>query len=120
MISSGGGSGSSASYQAAWTIGQTAVGSAGSDNYSLYMGFWQDFGGGGCCEPPYAGNVDCTGDIDIGDVTMMIIRLFIEPGSEFCCLEEADLDYTGLVDVGDLTILIRHLFVLVEPTPPCP
>jgi hypothetical protein len=47
-----------------------------------------------CCQGTM-GNVDCVGDIDIGDVTELIALLFIRVGDPFCCEDEVDLDYNG-------------------------
>lgn len=122
VLSSGGGFGSSTNYNLAGTVGQLAVGSGSSPSYSIYQGFWQDFGGGGgclCCIGPTVGNVDCAGIIDIGDVTVMIQNLFITLNDP-CCEEEADVDQSGLVDIGDLTIIISSLFITLNDMNPCP
>jgi DNA-binding beta-propeller fold protein YncE len=73
-----------------------------------------------CCTPPTAGNVDCEGIIDIGDVTELIALLFIRVGDPFCCEDEADLDYNDDIDIGDLTVLTNRLFITVTDPPPCP
>lgn len=75
-----------------------------------------------CCRGPFTGNVDCDSDegTDIGDVTAMIRRLFVDVDGEFCCPEEADLDYSGTIDIGDLTILISRLFISMTDPPFCP
>lgn len=72
-----------------------------------------------CCTGPTTGNVDCTGIIDIGDVTVMIQNLFITLNNP-CCQDEADIDQSGLVDIGDLTVLISSLFITLNPMPDCP
>lgn len=66
------------------------------------------------------GNVDCMDGIDIGDISVMISKLFITL-DEFYCGSEADLDYSGRIDIADLTILTTAVFY--EPgrqLPPCP
>jgi hypothetical protein len=75
---------------------------------------------GACCTGSSTGNADCTGIIDIGDVTELIQLLFIRVGDPYCCEDEADLDYSGDIDIGDLTLLIQSLFITLEPLPTCP
>lgn len=72
-----------------------------------------------CCEGSSVGNVDCTGIIDIGDVTETIQKLFITLDG-FCCDIEADIDQSGIIDIGDLTMLIQSLFITLNPLPACP
>lgn len=72
-----------------------------------------------CCANETVGNVDCTGIIDIGDVTVMIQKMFITLG-DFCCEDEADMDFSGLIDIGDLTLLIHSMFITLNPLPSCP
>ncbi|MBU0983349.1 MAG: S8 family serine peptidase, partial [candidate division Zixibacteria bacterium] len=67
------------------------------------------------------GNVDCTDDVDIGDLTMMIDRLFISFEPVTCPLE-ANLvgEEPWMLDVSDLTMMIDHLFINMLPLPDCP
>lgn len=74
-----------------------------------------------CCTEPTVGNVDCSADgiIDVGDVTVMISKLFITLDA-FCCESLADIDNSGLIDIGDLTLLISALFIHMAPLGECP
>lgn len=71
-----------------------------------------------CCLGATVGNIDCTGIIDIGDVTTCITNLFITL-APFCCEAEADIDNSGLIDIGDLTNLISSLFISLNSLPAC-
>jgi len=72
------------------------------------------------------GNLDQSPEsvVDIGDLTELIDYLFISPGKELSCYEEANIDGTddGVVDIGDLTQLICWLFINPDgcPLAPCP
>ncbi len=127
VISSGGGVGSSDSYQISYTIGQTAVGVGSSDSYNLLSGFLQDFGGGGCCTG-IRGNYD--GDvldiIDIDDLVYMVEYQFGDPpGSNPAppCFEEGDADPVespnGEIDIGDLVMMVEYQFGSGPPPPDC-
>ncbi|UCC44904.1 MAG: hypothetical protein JSU65_02965 [Candidatus Zixiibacteriota bacterium] len=117
VIGAGGGTGQSTNFILSGTAGQTAVGSGGSDNYSLLHGFWQDLVEGGCCVG-LTGNVDGVEPVDIGDLTALIDFLFISftPPD---CMEEANVDGVDPVDIGDLTALIDFLFISFTPPAPC-
>ncbi len=74
------------------------------------------------------GNIDCDPEqtVDMGDLTVMIDRLFISLDS-YCCPGEADVDLSGGtdpvamdIDMGDLTVLLDHLFISLNPLPWCP
>ncbi len=74
VISSGGTKGTSTNFGLNGTVGQTAVGTGSSTNYGLSHGYWQEFGGGGCCNK--RGDVDGGGEIDVGDLTRLVCFLF--------------------------------------------
>jgi len=88
----------------------------------------------GCCQGPSRGHLDCdpgtppTWDpIDIGDLTALIDKLFINITAVMCCCEEFNVDGSGEppcddsdVDIGDATLMIDHLFIDLTPIPPCP
>lgn len=71
--------------------------------------------------PPWVcGDLDDSGLIDIGDLTIMINSLFITLVDPADPLEKADVDCSGespdpMIDIGDLTALIVTLFVTLEP-----
>ena len=124
VISAGGTYGTSTNYQHWGTVGQTATGGGTSTNYGINHGFWQVFGGGGCCVG-ITGNVDGDGGelIDIGDLTALIAYLYIPPNPVPTCFEEANVDGDGggLVDIGDLTAIIAYLYIPPNPLPSsCP
>jgi len=78
-----------------------------------------------CCVGT-TGNVDHSPDntVDIGDLTLLISYLFIDPQNAPPCLDDANVDGSedGIVDIGDLTALIGYLFVnpAQSPLAPCP
>lgn len=119
VFGNGGTNGTSANYALTGTAGQTAVGPATSSSYDLYQGFWQDFGGGGCCTGR-TGNVDLAGgfptEVDSSDLGELVNYLFAPPGSVvLACVDEADVDagggpFPGSVDSTDLGALVSYLF----------
>jgi hypothetical protein len=71
------------------------------------------------------GNVDDDPEelVDIGDVTALIMYLYIPPNPPPPCMEEANVDgdIGVVVDIGDLTELIKYLYIPPNPEPaPCP
>ncbi len=63
------------------------------------------------------GNVNCTGAIDLGDLSALVSYL-TGGGFVICCLDEANVNGAGAVDLGDLSALVSYLtgggFVLVN------
>ncbi len=121
VIGAGGGTGSSANYALAGTVGQTAVQFGSSPSYGLHSGFWQVFGSGDCCVGRVGDANGLGGDEPtIGDVSVMIDAKFITGTCEgiLDCMTEADVNQTGLlaadcddVTIGDISILIDYLFI---------
>ncbi len=79
-----------------------------------------------CCTGETVGNMDCIpGQVDMGDLTVLIDHLFISL-DPLCCVDEGDVDLSGQpspepidVTMGDLTVLIDHLFISLTPLPAC-
>ncbi len=59
--------------------------------------------------------------VDIGDLTQLIVYLFIDLTIKLKCESEANIDGSldGVVDIGDLTALISYLFI-TRGNPPLP
>ena len=72
-----------------------------------------------CCES-VTGNVnyDSGDEIDIADITYLVIYLFMG-GPEPPCPEEANTDGIDEIDIGDLTVLIDYMFISFQPPVPC-
>ncbi len=122
VISSGGTEGSSTNFALKGTVGQTAAGEGSSTNYGLSHGFWQEFGGGGCCIG-IRGNVDGDhGDqVNVADLTYLVDYLF-RGGPPPPCTEEGNVngDPGEQINVADLTYLVDYLFRGGPPPPACP
>jgi len=80
-----------------------------------------------CCQDPTVGDIDCSGNIDITDLSYMIDHLFLTL-SPLCCKDEANFNYPGgwyspadtIVDIVDLQLMIDGQFISMRPYPPCP
>jgi hypothetical protein len=127
VISSGGTDGISTNYKLAGTVGQTAVGTAGSDNFGLSHGFWQEFGTASCCgiyTGGYTGNTNCDteGKRNLADVTQLISRVYLTPEVPLCCEENGNTngDPAGTLNLADITKLIDHVYISHAETAPCP
>ena len=80
-----------------------------------------------CCQGSSVGDIDCSGSIDIGDVSRMVDHLFLTL-TPLCCKDEANFNYPGswytpadtIVDVYDLQLMIDGQFISMRPYPPCP
>jgi len=120
VISSGGTSGSSSSFQLSGTVAQTATGSGSSASYGLNHGYWQDFGGSGgpCdCEP---GNSNGDGTINIFDITYIISYLYLEgpaPIPYELCNGDPNKDCT--CNIFDITFIISFLYLSGPPPATC-
>jgi hypothetical protein len=113
VISGGGTRASSATMVLNGTVGQTAVGTGASASYSLAGGYWQDFGGSGCCVIPGDANHD--GSRDISDLTYFVDFMFAG-GPAPICTEEFDNDGNCSQDISDLTYYVDFMFA-GGPTP---
>ena len=63
------------------------------------------------------GDVDCDGEINVGDLTYLVAYLF-QGGPPPPVMETGDVDASGGTDVGDLTYLVAYLFQGGPPPPP--
>lgn len=126
---SGGGTSSSTNFRISGTIGQAAVGTSSSASYLALHGFWQDFEISleHCCTGPTVSDVNCSGEVDITDIQVMIDHLFLTL-VDLCCEEEGNINYPGtglpgesdITDIVDLQIMIDNQFLTLDPLPPCP
>jgi len=124
VISSGGNRSSSSNYVLDATVAQTAVGAGNSANYGLSLGFWQDFGAGGCCILR-VGNANALGtypnEVTISDIQLLVMAKFISSlpcEQNLSCLTEADVNQSGGanpkcsdVTISDIQTLVNHLFI---------
>ena len=107
VISGGGTRATSATMILNGTVGQTAVGASSSASYGLASGYWQDFGGDGCCVIPGDANHD--GSRDISDLTYYVDFMF-GGGPAPVCFEEFDNDGNCSADISDLTYYVDFMF----------
>ncbi len=111
VISSGGDiGGASTDFILSGTVGQTAMGTGGSDIFGLSHGFWQEFDGAGPCDciPGDANNDD---QINVGDAVYLINYIFRSgpgPIPYPVCSGDANGDCTS--NVGDAVYLINYVF----------
>jgi hypothetical protein len=119
-INSGGGPAASANYQTNVTVGQAAVGTSSSPNYTVGQGFW--YGASGC-NCPHQGDIASDGVIDVFDVIGLIDIAFSggtdihDPG---CPRTRADVDNNGVPDVFDVIYIIATAFSGgAMPVDPC-
>lgn len=118
VISNGGTNSSSSNFGLLGTLSQTSVGARSSTNFDLESGFWQDFGGGSCCETP--GDADDGGDVNISDATF-IVKYVFQGGAKPACCDQADADGGGDVNIGDATHIVKFVFQGgAAPTCPSP
>lgn len=128
VLSMGGSSGSSATFQLQGTVGQLAVGSGTAEGNVLNQGFWQGLGAPlGCCGLYTGGltgntNCDVEGLRNLADVTRLIDRIYLaKTNSPLCCEENGntDGDPEGNLNLVDITRLIDLIFVSYRETASC-
>ena len=80
---------------------------------------WANYWVRGCrsCCIGKRGNVNCTGAIDLGDLSALVSYL-TGGGFVLCCPDASNVNGTGSIDLGDLSALVSYLtgggFVLVN------
>ncbi len=124
VLSGGGGMRTIGDFILGSTIGQTAVGWSTVGDNKIHSGFWQDFGGGYCCEN--RGDVNHLpgpyGPVDVSDATYLIAMLW-QGGPDPPCYNEGDVNAlegpSGPIDVADLTYLIAYLWQGGPEPSPC-
>jgi len=116
VFSGGGGSVSSPVYSIAGTIGQAAIGSVSSAEYTITFGFWQDFAPGSCCTN--RADANGSGDVNVSDLTYIVQWLY-QRGNAAPCTEHADVDGSGEVNISDLAYLASFLFQGGGAPAPC-
>jgi hypothetical protein len=60
-----------------------------------------------CCTGK-RGNVNCTGIVDLADLSTLVSYLTIG-GITLCCTEAANVDGIGIVNLADLSSLVNYL-----------
>jgi len=76
--------------------------------YSVAQSSWVDVERlGGCCQ--HRGDANHDGRMDVGDLTFMVVYLFLN-GATPPCFEEADVDASDSIDVSDVTAYILYMF----------
>ncbi|MFZ1683875.1 MAG: hypothetical protein WAU88_07045, partial [Candidatus Zixiibacteriota bacterium] len=87
---------------------------AGTGNLSI----WRRSLAPSCCTGT-TGNINCTGTIDLVDLSTLV-KYLTEGGFSLCCPDAANVNRTGVIDLADLSSLLSYLtgggFVL----PNCP
>lgn len=128
VISSGGTTGNSNSYELSGTTGQVTVGFGSSADYQVGHGYWNMFFGNvlSCCQIRADINHDGTGP-DIADLVYLVSYMF-QSGIKPPCEEpvdggyfpEADIngDLTG-PDIADLVYLVTYMFQNGPAPVPC-
>ena len=125
VVSSGGTEGGSTSYRLSGTVAQTAVGAGAAVSNAVLHGYWQDFdAGSGCCGEYTGGatgntNCDDQGKYNLSDITTLISRVYIDPGTPLCCEENGDINCDSKMNLSDITTLICYVYVDPENCEPC-
>lgn len=115
VMSSGGGEASGSGYFLTATLGQTAAGFAGTIDYSLNQGFWQDF----LHIPGFVcGDANGNGSLNALDVTFLINFIY-KHGPAPNPLQSGDVNRSGTINALDVTFMINFLYKH-GPAPNCP
>ncbi len=119
VISSGGSSGTSGTYELSGTTGQTAVGDGSSASYGLSHGYWQTFITDPTCCVVRGDALHDNGLILVNDLVYLVNHVF-KGGPPPICPEEGDaLADNGLILVNDLVYLVNYVFKGGPVPPPC-
>lgn len=99
------------------SIGQNAVGEVAAGNIKMGLGFWYGAGGSGACACQCHGNPDCSGGIDIVDVSLFInVALRFDPPGGIddplatCPYQTTDVDCNGITDIVDVSRAVNVAF----------
>jgi len=113
-INAGGGDLQSASYQVSFSVGQSVIGYAASDNYQAGIGYWYGTGGE-ACDCGAWGDVTGEGDINPVDVTFMVQYVYFDNDMRVpyanCPYEVGDVDCSGgAPKPPDVTYYVQYVY----------
>ena len=101
VVSGGGGERSSDNYSVYDVVGEAAVGTSESDHFLLRAGFLpRALAPTGTC-----GDVNCDGNVDMGDVLLLWYYVGYPGQYEICSEWAGDVNCTGGIDMGDVLLL---------------
>lgn len=99
------------------SIGQNAVGEVSAGNIKMGLGFWYGASGSGApsCACDCHGDLDCDGDVDVFDVTLVVNVAFrggdaiLDP-NVLCTRERTDVSCDGSTNIFDVTKFVNVAF----------
>jgi hypothetical protein len=67
-------------------------------------------------------NCDTEGKRNLADVTRLIDRVYLTPGTPLCCEMNGNTngDPEGILNLADITRLIDYVYISHQETAPCP
>jgi hypothetical protein len=119
-INAGGDDLSSDNYQMSFSVGQTVIGYATSDNFEAGIGYWYGAGGaGGPCDCGLAGDVNHDLSTDPLDVSFLVSKVFqsldaLHDYTATCSYPNGDVNCDSSADPLDVSFLVNKVFLSLD------
>jgi hypothetical protein len=115
-INAGGDDLSSDNYRMMFSVGQSVIGYATSDNYETGIGYWYGAGGGGPCDCGLSGDVNNDGSADPLDVSYLVNKVFLSQDelhdyTATCSYPNGDVNCDSSADPLDVSYLVNKVFL---------
>ncbi len=116
-INAGGDDLSSDNYQMSFSVGQSVIGHATSENYEAGIGYWYGAGGnGGPCDCGLSGDVNHDASTDPLDVSYLVNKVFLSQDALYdytatCSYPNGDVNCDGSADPLDVSYLVNKVFL---------
>jgi hypothetical protein len=102
VLSGAGAPANSTNFATDGSVGQLAIGTAESSNYSVESGYW--YGPITCI---ISGDLDCNCQVNIDDV-MQVANLWRCRSGDECYNHYCDMDKDGDIDIVDIMLVVKH------------
>ncbi len=115
-INAGGDDLSSTNYRMLFSVGQSVIGYATSDNYEAGIGYWYGAGGGGDCECGLAGDVNNDLSTDPLDVSYLVNKVYLgldalHDYTATCPYPNGDVNCDSSPDPLDVSYLVNKVYL---------
>ncbi|MFC1475721.1 hypothetical protein ACFLQW_01810 [Candidatus Zixiibacteriota bacterium] len=118
-INAGGDDLSSTNYRMLFSVGQSVIGYATSDNYEAGIGYWYGAGGGGGCECGVAGDVNHDLSTDPLDVSFLVNKVYLSLDALYdytatCPYPNGDVNCDSSTDPLDVSYLVNKVYLSLD------
>ncbi|MFC1476146.1 hypothetical protein ACFLQW_04000 [Candidatus Zixiibacteriota bacterium] len=119
-INAGGDDLSSTNYRMLFSVGQSVIGHATSDNYEAGIGYWYGAGGGRPCNCGMAGDVNNDISTDPLDVSFLVNKVYLSLDALYdyaasgCPYPNGDVNCDSSTDPLDVSFLVNKVYLSLD------